>query len=383
VRRLEDPLTDLGPVAIACLQAGLPTSRRATIQPDALAMEWRDVVSEGLAAVALRVLDECGLDENSPVRKRLASVAMLQEMRSLSADALLEHLCDLFGEASLPFVVIKGPAVARFHPQGWPRPYSDIDILVEPRHFREAMKLLLDSHFAYPASSLPPWQWFDIYCREGLNLHGSGNVDLHHHLAPWIFGAGLETRDIVARADHLHVGRRSVMMASREHAAVIATLHILNDLWKDQRGLASWRDLLVLLRQSEEDSLRSTFDDCKLDWLLDLALSALGRHLPDLLSNGDRDTPRIPLRFSWRLKGLGWDRSTFVSRHRLAWGIRLPLPHAVAFTVGSVVPSPRYIHARHGSYHEYWGRAWKETLSTVAGGDHRGDKVTGIPTPLR
>lgn len=341
-------------------------------------------MSEGLAAVALRVLDEGEGDERDAVRDRLARVAMLQEIRSLSADALLEHLCDLFGTIGLSFVVIKGPAVARFHPRGWPRPYSDIDIMVEPRDFRGAMDILLRNQFAYPTSSFPPWQWFDLYCREGLNLHGSGNVDLHHHLAPWIFGAGLSARDIMARADRLIIGHRSVLMASREHSAVIATLHILNDLWKNQRGLASWRDLLVLLQQSDEDSVRSTFEASGLGWLFDLALSALRRQLPDVLDNdGERDAPKIPLRFSWRLKGLGWDRSTFVSRHRLAWSVRLPLAHAVAFTVGSVVPSPRYIHARHGSYHEYWRMAWKETVSTVAGGDHRGDKATGVAATHR
>lgn len=357
----------------ACLEAGVLDSDPAPLTVGILAAELRDVISEGLAPIAMKLLQQDSRNA-SAVQSRLASAVLLQEMRSLAADALLDRLCDLFDEAAIPFVVIKGPAVARLHPNGWARPYNDIDLLVEPHQFRPAMDLLLRHQFAYPDTSLPPWSWFDRYCREGLNFHGSGDVDLHHHLAPWIFGSSLPSATLIKAADHAVVRGRSVPMASPVHSSIIAVLHILNDLWKGQRGLASWRDLLVIVRHVGPDRVRDAFVANDLGWLLRIAADAMEPLFPGVFSGADPLPRRVPARFVWRLRGLGWDRSTSISRQRLAWAIRLPVPQAAAFMVGSGLPSRQYIRCRHGSYRRYWHQAWSEAMSTFSGADHRATK---------
>ena len=167
-------------------------------------------------------------------------------------------------------------------------------------------------------------------------------------------------------------------MASIGHSGVVAALHILNDLWKGQRGLVSWRDIIVILRSTDVEAIRGTFVEARLEWLLDLVLSELHEAVPYAVE-GSGHEPRIPFRSRWRIRGLGWQDSTALSRHRAAWMIRLPWPQALAFAAGTAVPSRSFIRSRHRSYREYWQQAWSETVSTMGGGDHRMDKSAIIP----
>ncbi|MGH8996996.1 MAG: nucleotidyltransferase family protein, partial [Acidimicrobiales bacterium] len=313
----------------------------------------------------------------------LTQIVMAQQARSLAAEAVVTRVADLLADAHIEFVIVKGPAVSRLHPAGWARTYNDIDLLVEPRRFGQALELLLESGYDYPATSLPPRPWFDRYCREGLNLLGAGNVDLHHHVAPWVFGARLRSREVIDRATCVQLRGRSVPVASAGHSSVIAALHILNDLWKGRRGLVSWRDLIVIIYRSGFATVREAFGECGLVWLLDAVVATIRAHLPELLGDVDTGPLRVPPRFAWRMRGLGWDRSTPLSRHRLAWALRLPLPQAGAFLFGSGLPSRQYIQIRHGTYRAYWSQAWSETLSTIAGGDHRMERATPSEAPTR
>lgn len=374
------PLRELGPALKACLRAGIPGLGPLTLTASDAAPDAVEIMSEGLAPVALKIL-RIGSDVTERrLRDHLVRVAMVQELRSLASDATLERISGILAPAGICFVVIKGPAVARLHPEGWPRPYADIDLLVEPRRFPEAMTLIQERGYTYPSTSHPPWPWFDRYCREGLNLSGAGDVDVHHHVAPWIFGTRVRSIDVIQDAEFVQVRDSLVPMASPEHSTVIAALHVLNDLWKGQRGLVSWRDLIILTRRLGDDRVRATFGNVGLSWLFDLVVNAVQQYLPGILDNVECGLPKIPLRYAWRLRGLGWDQSTPLSRQRLAWAIRLPIPHAGAFVAGSGLPSRRYIRARHGSYHEYWRQAWAEVFSTFSGADHRMDKKNASPT---
>lgn len=370
----DGPLSRLGPTAIACLQAGLPGAAAPCLTNRMLAVDLEDVVTEGLLPIVVDLIGRSPGDVDTEARDRIWRAAMAQQLRSLAAEAVTSELFDLLVGARIPFVVVKGLAVARFHPPGWTRTYNDVDVLVEPRQFGRAMRLLLDHGYTYPPTALPPWSWFDEYCREGLNLVGAGNVDLHHHVAPWVFGERLPSVDVIHAASGVQVRGRSIPVASAEHSAVIAALHILNDLWKGRRGLVSWRDVVVLVRHVGIDPVHQAFVECRLEWLLGAILGTLGRHLPGMLGEVGACAPAIPPADAWRMRALGWDRSSPISRHRLAWALRLPLPQAAAFALGSGVPSRRYIRSRHGTYGNYWRQAWQETLSTFAGADHRMEK---------
>lgn len=374
------PLSDIGCAARACLGAGLPSVVAPALTIEALADGFAEIVSEGLTSTVVRLISSDALTVDASIRTGLSRLAIAQEARSLAAEALTGRLVELLVDAHIGFVIVKGPAVARFYPSGWSRPYNDIDLLIEPRQFDRAMALFLRHDYTYPPTSLPPWPWFDRYCREGVNLLGAGNVDLHHHLAPWIFGQKLPSREIIDRATQIDIRGTKVPVASPEYSAVIATLHILNDLWKGKRGLGSWRDLIVIIGKVGSVRVREGFAAAGLEWLLDIAVATIRLQLPGFMDDVDARRTDVPRRYRWRMRGLGWDRSTSLSRHRLAWAIRLPVPQAAAFILGSALPSRGYIRIRHGTYRHYWRQAWSESLSTFAGADHRMDK-RGAITP--
>lgn len=374
------PLSDLGPVVKACLGAGIPGIATPRLVTNTLSAEISDLIMEGLAPIAVQLMSGESLTADDPFRKQLFRAAMEQHARTLAAEAIVGQIVGLLAEGGIAVVIVKGPAVARLYPAGWARSYNDIDLLAEPRQFNDALSLLLDNGFSYPTTSLPPWRWFDRYCREGLNLLGAGNVDLHHHLAPWVFGSNLRSSDVIGRAIRIRLREGTIPVASPEHSSVIAALHILNDLWKGRRGLVSWRDLIFILRRLGFSRVREMFVHSRLEWLLQVVVSTIQLHLPGLLDDVETRSSRFPSRLAWRMRGLGWDHSTPISRHRLSWAIRLPLPQAGAFVLGSGVPSRRYIRIRHGTYRNYWRHAWAETVSTFEGADHRMEKVGGRET---
>jgi hypothetical protein len=146
---------------------------------------------------------------------------------------------------------------------------------------------------------------------------------------------------------------------------------VLNDLWKGKVGLASWRDVLVLLHRLGADQARAAFAEAGLAWLHDLMVVELARSVPE--AGIDRPpTMDQPSRAEQvRLAALGWSGHSMATRQRLAWVSRLPVANGILFLAGTLVPSPSYIHDRHGGYLDYWRRGLTETVSTAKGADYR------------
>lgn len=364
------PLEGLGSITRSCLVAGVPGLPLVVADASCYEAERDVILREGLAPVVLRILDTSSRFGDSPMREELRRVTIQMQIRALAADFGTTELMRDLDEAGVHAVIIKGPAVARFHPQGWNRAYSDLDLLVPQREFRLALKMAMQEGFDYPEESCPPWTWIDRYCREGVNLHGRANVDIHHHVPPWILGAGVHVEDVLASADSVQLNGATVQMASPEYSTMIAALHIFNDFWKGRLGLASWRDLVVLFHATDHARMREVFRSAELEWLLDLVTTALSLAVPEAMIEPTGDM-RPPRRIMRRMAVLGWDRTSSMSRHRVAWAVRLPAPQGAAFLLGSAFPSHRYIRQRHGTYLRYWSRAWRETVETMGGNDFR------------
>ncbi len=371
----------------ACITAGLPGTRAvAGLKASDFAAEAGVILREGLSSVALQLLDAEEQHEAREIVALFREAAIEAEKRSLAADFATQPLLARLDQLAIPWVVIKGPAVARFHPPGWPRPYNDLDILLSADHFGAAVAAAQGLGFAYPEDARPPREWVDRYCREGVNLHGQANLDVHHHLPPWVFGRRILPQGVIDTADEVCLAGMSVRLASRDHCVAVAALHVLNDLWKGRLALSSWRDLVLLLHTTPPARAASTFDQAGLGWLLGMVTAALERGVPEAGIEGTGPS-RPPRSVARRLKILGWDGTSFLSRHRSAWLGRLPIANALAYVGATAVPEHDYIECRHGSYRQYWRRAWQETLFTAGGADFRltggGARRPGSSAPPR
>jgi hypothetical protein len=365
----------LGRGARACLVAGIADTHPSRVTAEDLRDDLPLIIQEGLAPVALRLASTLpGIDQAARSQLHIATFEV--HLRAMAAARAAKRILTTLHDHRLTAVVIKGPAIARFHPEGWDRGYTDIDLLVGGADFDAVIDHCRDLDFTEPAST-PPWPWMDGLVKEGVNLHSpdGGNIDVHHHVPPWVFGVKVTAATMASRATMGDVGGAPVLFASAEDSVLVAALHVLNDLWKGKIGLVSWRDIIVLLRRLGPDQAEQVFAAAGLRWLLGLLTQSLAACVPEA-GIGPAGSRRVPLAMRGRVTALGWNNDSSLSRSRVSFVARLPLLRAVAFVGGCVVPQPRYVRRYYRTYRTYWRQMVGETVSTAQGEDHRMRSVT-------
>jgi Uncharacterised nucleotidyltransferase len=114
-------------------------------------------------------------------------------VQSFGVDRVTAEVVSALGDASIPTILLKGPAIALWLYAGdRPRPYADTDLLVRRADWRAAMEVLLGKgfvdglgHLAHPrmeAGDGYPW----------VRPADEAEVDLHYTL----FGVGAEPEDL-------------------------------------------------------------------------------------------------------------------------------------------------------------------------------------------
>jgi hypothetical protein len=363
----------MGPAARWCLTVGLLAESAPLPTAEDFARETDVIVQEGLAPVAHHALRVRDAHADSRFGETFHQISLLSEMRAMAADAAGARFLMELTAAGIPTAVVKGPSMARLHPAGWPRSYADIDVLVEMGDFAPAVGLAVANGFTHSERSVPQWNWFDVVCREGINLHSAsgGNIDLHHHLPPWALGSSVVVATVINRAQKYRLCMAPVSFATPEDQLLVVTLHIVNDLWKGKMGLASWRDFVVLAHLLGPEATQQAFLEVGLGWFHGLVTAELARRVPEADVRPPMPVVALPPRARLRIAALGWSKDSSHSRHRLAWAARLPVPQAIAFLAGAAVPSGRYIHSRHGTFRNYWMSGWRETVQLAQGRDYR------------
>jgi hypothetical protein len=136
-------------------------------------------VSQRVAGAAARSLARIVSQEAAGELKRAAKRQGL--LHHLVCLAQLETLGDALGAAGVPWLVVKGPALAELAYLDAPRPYADLDIVVPGRSFGDALDAL-----ARTGGAVIDRNW-DLVCagpRGQLHLTtgAPATVDLHWHL---------------------------------------------------------------------------------------------------------------------------------------------------------------------------------------------------------
>jgi hypothetical protein len=374
-----------GPAIRACITAGTSFANDLPSSPTSWHDESDDIVAHHLSAVALDLLgtDEGGRGAVDPqLLDLLRSGARQDAVRSISADGTSVPALRSLGARGIPFLIVKGPATARFHPDPGKRSYADLDLLVAPARFEEAIEALVELGYVRKRDSEPLWPIFDRFCTEGFNFHRGplGNVDLHHHVSPWQFGRRLDFESLFERADVGEVAGVPVRFASAEDAVVISSLHVVNDLGKDNPSFNSWRDIAVLFDRLGFHRLDRAFEVSGLSWFEPFVLAGL----LDLGAPVDRSSisrADNSLRFrgnQLRLGLMGWNGTSFLARHPLGWALRLPTFRALMFLMGAALPSPDYVRERYPNYRSYWHDARSSVQAAAHGSDFRHERIGAV-----
>jgi Uncharacterised nucleotidyltransferase len=356
---LPNILPTLGPAMSFVLFSDFNLAKDATVTEKDWDRECSSLVSNGLAGVASRVIADRSLSVPAGTMKRLQDAEFDDMTRTAVAVERSQLGIDSLVSADIPFVVIKGPGIARASASLSDRPFMDLDVFVAPPNFEQARRALASIGYEEHAATRPTWDVFTRFCREGINLctTSGGSIDLHHRVSPWLWSRGLTFELLHRGARVSEVFGVPLPLASLEHNLLVAALHVVSDKSRPGQTYRIWRDLLVLTRHCSDDSIlhaASQTDLCGwLAWIL--------RCLPEavrptaLVSELEAQEASIPSHR--RLQMLLPPR--FGSRHQLGQIFRLPVLHASLFTAGMVVPSPGYLQllypeSRH-RYLAWWG----------------------------
>jgi len=192
--------------------------------------------------------------------------AHMATMVRLEAAAL--QVCCLLGEAGIDVRVLKGMATAHLdYPNPALRHFADVDLLVQPEEFDDALVVLEESDIRQKYSMRGGyWQ---VQHSMPISV-GEFEIDLHHRLLHQAAG------HLMARAD-LFADTESFVIAGTELRALPAPLRLIQaagqnvlSVGQDKKS-SSDADILLLLHVVDEAyELANSVD---LGWLLDAGLS--------------------------------------------------------------------------------------------------------------
>jgi hypothetical protein len=329
--------------------------------PGDWAQDLHVIVHHRLAGLALAAAAADGTKLDQRTEDLLTQARDTDIVRSMAAEVAAPAAIARLREAGVGPVVTKGPGIADTYPQPALRPFRDIDILVPHKGFLRARRALEGLGFHSLPDRERPRAYFDLRCREAVNLfrEDGTSIDLHHHIPPWIWGRRLSFQDIRARAQPFHLPAGVVPVADRLHNLLIACLHLISDGGRPGQTLLIWRDMVSLAHATDPRSGAEEARRVGLDWCLAFLLRAL----PEFAR------PREVL---WHLGGARPDRAdafrlhhllppAIGSRHVVGQAFRLPFPNAMSFLAGYLWPSRGFLQRRYGSpnaYRRWWGDAF-------------------------
>lgn len=315
--------------------------------------EINTIMAHRLAATALAVAKAEDLDLPIEDIRQLRSAEFANSAHSLHARVGGARACAELSRGGIRALVVKGPAIAQCYRRPRLRAYNDLDLLVAPREFGRALRILQDADWrmkeTYPRGYFPRW------CVEGVNLErdGADQVDLHHHVPPWTWGRGVLFSELWQRGHDLVLADAVVRCASAEDNLLIAALHTVSDRSRPGKTAVIWQDLVELTHAVDIDRLITAAHEARLSGWLAHVLAAL----PDgsVPVNVTSALAPDPVTHPRRLAAL-MDVAHTRRRPAREWAARLPALSGLAYVAAVVLPSRTYLRAiqNNARYLPYW-----------------------------
>ena len=157
----------------------------------------------------------------------------------------------------------------------------------------------------------------------------------------------------------------------------IASVHVINDIWKGDPSYLSWRDIVLLAHRLGSDQSFEAFDRSSLTWFLPYVEASVGMilELPVPVRPQPGTRARHDKLMRRRLDLVGWKTATAIGRHPAGWALRLPTGSALAYLAGSMIASPSYVRSKYGGYRAYWSLVIRSLKAALSGADFRREDV--------
>ena len=258
--------------------AGDPEADREALSRIA---DWNTVAAlaerHRVAPLLLQGMRARGAGPASGIEPRLERVLERSVCGGLARTDALRRATGLLAAAAVPCLVLKGLSLGRRlygHPLA--RDAGDIDLLVSPRTFRAAERVLLENGWrrVKPGFRETPARnrWYDRFRKEHLLAGPGGLLDLHRRLShnPFYFDAPFE--DLHAGSVPVEIGALSFRALGPEDEFIYLMCHGAMHYWKRLKWLC---DVAAILASMEPALLARVSARCRRNGLQSILASTL------------------------------------------------------------------------------------------------------------
>ena len=240
----------------------------------------------------------------SGIEPRLKRTRERTVHRGLAQVAALKRATGLLAAADIPCLVLKGlPLGQRLYGHPLARSAQDIDLLVSPRTFQAAERVLLENGWRRVKPSFPETparnRWYDRFRHEHVLAGPGGSLDLHRRLSHNPFYIDVPFESLLAGSIQVEIGALSFRTLGQEDDLVYLMCHGARHYWKKLVWLC---DVAVVLASMEPERLERVSARCRQAGLSSILASTLllcGAALHVRLPRGAAPLPAGGRRAAW------------------------------------------------------------------------------------
>ena len=192
------------------------------------------------------------------VKEKLAFHFREHSQHNLFLTAKLLEFIRIFSDAGIPALPFKGPLLAT---QAYGnlsfRQFVDLDILVQPKHFDEAVRKLVEH--GYRTTSQVPWisrKAFFFNSRKDIGLISEDSkvrVELHWKLSGSHFALPLELNQLWERLEEINLGGVRLKTLAFHDLFVYLCLHGSRHGWERLAWICDLRELIQMKRKAGQE----------------------------------------------------------------------------------------------------------------------------------
>ena len=288
-----------------------------------------------------------------PGLKRIRERTMRHGLAQIGA---LKRATGLLAAADIPCLVLKGlPLSQRLYGHPLARSARDIDLLVAPRTFQAAERVLLKNGWRRVVPSFPETparnRWYRRFRHEHVLAGPGGSLDLHRRLSHNPFYIDVPFESLLAASVQVEIGAHSFRTLGQEDDLLYLMCHGARHYWTNLVWLC---DMAVVLASIGPERLKRVSARCRQAGLSSILASTLllcGAALHVRLPRGAAPLPAGGWRAAWiaRFSERAWcdeDATRFSGGldwigQRVFWLIAKPDSRTILHEIASVFVGPR------------------------------------------
>ena len=225
--------------------AELSESVKSEVDADTLNMLYSVAKKYDISAIFSNAILSDGLSTGTETSSLLNNEIMLSVMRYRQMEHEISAISEVFEEANIPFILLKGAFIRKLYPEKWMRTSCDVDILVKEEELDRAVAALSEK-LAYEVRGEKAYHDISLFSKSGIHL------ELHFNLCENKANIDALLSKVWDYAMPISEGRFEYALTSEFmifHVLAHASYHFLNG----GCGIRSFIDLYLLENKLEYD----------------------------------------------------------------------------------------------------------------------------------